>query len=68
MDSNRTEKHLSIYYIYTNMRAKITEKTEIKVTGITGFLEKTVTTFGNGAKVDCPKEYLGKQVYLIIRK
>lgn len=49
-------------------KIKLTEKTEIKVSGIQGFLEKTVTKFGSGAKVDCPKEYLGKNVYLIIRK
>ncbi len=30
-------------------------------------IEKTVTKFGTGAKVDCPKEYLGRKVYLIIR-
>ena len=30
-------------------------------------IEKTVTKFGTGAKVDCPKEYLGKKVYLLIR-
>jgi len=35
---------------------------------VVGFLEKKVTPFGTGAKVDCPKEYLGKNVYLIIRK
>lgn len=29
--------------------------------------EKTVTKFGNGAKIDCPKEYLGKRVYVIVR-
>jgi len=46
----------------------IQEKTEIKVSGILGFLEKRATKFGNGAKVDCPKEYLGKRVYLIICK
>lgn len=50
------------------MRVKLKEKTEIKVTGILGFLKKTVTPFGNGAKVDCPKEYMGKRVYLIICK
>lgn len=50
------------------MRKKIVEKTEIKVSGIEGFIKKVVTPFGNGAKVDCPKEYLGKEVYLIIRK
>ena len=31
-------------------------------------IEKKVTKFGTGAKVDCPKEYLGREVYLIIRK
>lgn len=42
------------------------KKTKITVTGIVGFLKKEVTTFGTGAKVDCPKEYLGKTVYLVI--
>jgi putative transposon-encoded protein len=50
------------------MRKKLKEKTEVRVSGIEGFIKKTVTSFGNGAKVDCPKEYLGKEVYLIIRK
>lgn len=30
-------------------------------------IEKTVTPFGTGAKVDCPKEYIGRRVYLLIR-
>ena len=30
--------------------------------------EKPVTKFGNGAKLDCPKKYLGKKGYVIIRK
>lgn len=30
-------------------------------------IEKTVTKFGTGAKVDCPKEYLGRKVYIVIR-
>ncbi len=44
------------------------EKTEITLKGIQGFIERTVTPFGTGAKVDCPKEYLGKRVYLVILK
>lgn len=44
------------------------EKTELKVSGILGFLERRVTAFGNGAKVDCPKEFLGRRVCLIICK
>ena len=30
--------------------------------------EKAITKFGNGAKIDAPKEFLGKKVYVIIRK
>lgn len=33
---------------------------------IMGFLERRVTSFGNGAKVDCPKAFLGKRVYLLV--
>lgn len=30
--------------------------------------EKSITKFGNGTKIDAPKEFLGKKVYVIIRK
>jgi len=30
--------------------------------------EKKITKFGNGAKIDAPKELLGKKVYVIVRK
>jgi putative transposon-encoded protein len=33
---------------------------------VLGFIEKTVTPIGNSAKVDCPKQYIGKRVYLVI--
>jgi len=36
--------------------------------GILGFLEKEVTPFGNSAKVDCPKKFVGKRAYLIVCK
>lgn len=35
---------------------------------VIGFIEKRVTPFGNSAKVDCPKEHIGKRAYLIICK
>lgn len=47
-------------------RTPMKPETEITVKGIKGFFVKKVTPFGTGAKVDCPKEYLGKKVYLII--
>jgi putative transposon-encoded protein len=49
-------------------KIKITAETEIKVKNIMGFLKRKVTPFGTSAKVDCPKEYLGREVYLIILK
>jgi len=33
---------------------------------ILGFLERRVTPFGNSAKVDCPKRFIGKRVYLVV--
>lgn len=50
------------------MKKTVKFQTEITLKGILGFIKRKVTPFGNGAKVDCPKEYLGKEVYLIIRK
>lgn len=44
----------------------IIPKTEVKVKNIRGFLKNKVTPYGTGAKVDCPKRYLGQEVYLII--
>jgi len=36
--------------------------------GILGFLVREVSPFGNSAKVDCPRRYIGKRAYLIICK
>ncbi len=33
---------------------------------VIGFFEKKVTKFGTGAKIDCPKEHLGKTVYVVV--
>jgi len=38
----------------------------IEIENIQGFLIRKVTKFGNSAKVDCPKEYIGQTVYLVI--
>ena len=40
--------------------------TELTVKNIEGFYVRIVTPFGTSAKVDCPKEHLGKTVYLVI--
>ena len=45
---------------------KLIPKTELKIKNIMGFLKRKVTPFGTSAKVDCPKEFLGKTVYLVM--
>lgn len=35
---------------------------------IEGFLERTVTSIGNSGKVDCPKRFIGRRVYILISK
>jgi putative transposon-encoded protein len=35
---------------------------------IVGFIRKKVVPQGNGAHVICPKEYIGRTVYLIVCK
>lgn len=47
-------------------KVKLRLTTELKIKGIVGFMKRQVTPFGTGAKVDCPKEYMGKTVYLVI--
>lgn len=50
------------------MKPAITEQASITVEGITGFFEGKVTPIGNGAKIGCPKEYIGRKVYVIVLK
>ena len=47
-------------------RVKITPATTLKLNNIQGFYIRKATRFGNSAKVDCPKEHLGKTVYLVV--
>jgi len=47
-------------------KTALMKTTELHVTGIEGFFKKEVTKFGTGAKIDCPKEYLGKTVYVVV--
>jgi len=49
-------------------RKDIVNKTTLQVENIEGFLIGRVTKFGSGAKVNCPKKYLGRTAYLIICK
>ena len=33
---------------------------------IAGFFETIVTKFGTGAKIDCPRAFIGKRVYVVV--
>ena len=48
-------------------KVELKEENEIIVKNIQAYMEKTVTKFGSGAKVTCPKEFIGKKVYVIIK-
>lgn len=50
------------------MELRVNRALELVDNQIETLFEKTVTKFGSGAKIDCPKEHLGKQVYVIVRK
>lgn len=49
-------------------RTVVKEAEELTLRGIEGFFEKVVSPFGNGAKIDCPRQYLGRAVYVVIRR
>lgn len=56
-------------YILNYMRKINTvASNEIKVENISGYFERQVTKFGTGAKIDCPKEYLGESVIILVKK
>jgi putative transposon-encoded protein len=45
---------------------KTTVSNEITVKNIRAYFEKQVTRFGNGAKIDAPKEHLGRKVIVLV--
>ena len=51
------------------MRKIKMQGTKLKLEDDIDFLfEKKITKFGTGAKIDAPKDYIGKKVYVLIRK
>lgn len=49
-------------------KIKINPQSKLILNDIEGFVKRKVVPVGNSAKVSCPKEYLGKDVYLVILK
>jgi putative transposon-encoded protein len=49
-------------------KVKVTVATRLVIENIEGFVIRKVTPTGTSAKVSCPKEYLGRTVYLVFVK
>ncbi len=51
------------------MRKIIMQEKKFHLTEDIDFVyEKTINKYGTGAKIDAPKEFLGRKVYILIRK
>ena len=47
-------------------RVNIIEKSSLTLKGIKCFLEREVKPFGTSGRIDFPKEFIGKKVYVIV--
>ena len=47
-------------------KVKIIDKSTLTLKGIKCFLERVVKSFGTSGRIDFPKEFIGKKVYVII--
>lgn len=52
----------------TMKKIRTTATNQIQVKNIQGYFERTINKFGTGAKIDAPKEYLGKKVIILVCK
>ena len=47
-------------------RVKIINKSILTLRGIKCFLEREVKPFGTSGRIDFPKEFIGKKVYVVV--
>jgi len=47
-------------------RVKVIMRSNLTLKGIKCFLERVVKPFGTSARIDFPKEFIGRKVYVII--
>jgi len=47
-------------------KVKLVQKSTLVLKNIRGFIEREVKPFGTSARIDFPKEFIGKKVYVII--
>lgn len=64
-----TEKLKYILIFIINMRKIQMQGKKFHISDDIEFVyEKIINKYGTGAKVDAPKEFLGRKVYVLIRK
>lgn len=65
-----TPKSLNTYqYISSFMRKIQMQNKKLHISDDIEFIyEKIINKYGTGAKIDAPKEFLGRKVYILIRK
>jgi len=47
-------------------KVKVVRKSTLTLKGIKCFLEREIKPFGTSGRIDFPKEFIGKKVYVII--
>ena len=47
-------------------KVKITNKSALTLKNIKGFLERVVKPFGTSGRIDFPKEFIGKRVFVVV--
>lgn len=47
-------------------RIKVAVANEISLSNISGYFERRINKFGTGAKIDAPKEHLGRKVVVLV--
>lgn len=73
-DVKKSFHHRNVYIykyimIYMSRRLIKMEKGKLELKDeFEMIIEKTITKFGNGAKIDAPKDLLGRKVYVVVRK
>ena len=43
-------------------------KTKLIIENVKLYYEKEITKFGNSAKIDCPKKYIGEKAIVVIKR
>ncbi|MFP4112419.1 MAG: DUF2080 family transposase-associated protein [Candidatus Woesearchaeota archaeon] len=49
-----------------DLKKYVKNSTMICIEGAECLFKKKVSSFGTGAKINCPKEFIGKTVYVVV--